>query len=170
MNRIKKVLVRAAKTEDLNWVRDLAVKAVAYGLPKHRQLDVNEVQQRAQMFLANLEEIYAHSKNLAILVAEDPLDHNLLGYIMMDYQQIDTATGERQALIRDLATAQGQWGNYIAHQLVHAAIVEASLRGLKYVTGEITTDNKRPLEAAINLGFKIERVQVAIEATPEGIM
>jgi len=164
----RRIEVREVRPEELPWVRELAVRSVIHGIPGSRDIPATEVQRRARQAFGDLEDAFRTDPGFRILVAVD-LDRPL-GYLMLDLAHREASTGETQALIRDLAVEPAAWGSQAVHALVRQAARLAHQHGLRYLVGEVTAANRRPLVVAQRLGFVIERHQIAVQCGPEGLL
>jgi len=168
------IRVRTARVEDLAWVRDLAVRSVVHGIPEGRGISPEEVQDRARALLADLEDTLQDDPDRIVLVAcESACEGDTgrrLGYLMLDLDHREAATGEPQALIRDVAVEPDDWGRHVPHHLVREAARRAHHRGLHHLAGEVTASNRRALVQALRLGFTVERYQIAAACGPEGLI
>lgn len=160
--------VREARLDDIPWVRDLAVRSVVFGVPVGRDIPNAEVQAHVRRTLADLEFTFRRDPAFRILVAENPDTGERLGYLMLDLAHQEASTGEPQAMIHDLAVEPRNWGRYVVHRLVRRAAQTAHERGLRYMIGEVTADNRRTLVQALRLGFVLERHQIVMQCGPEG--
>jgi len=164
----RRIEVREVRPEELCWVRELAIGSVVHGIPASRDISAAEVQRRAHQAFDSLEAAFRTDPAFHILVAADP--DRPLGYLMLDLDHREASTGEAQALIRDLAVDPAAWGSRAVHALVQQAARLAYQHGLRYLVGEVTAANRRPLVVAQRLGFVIERHQIAAQCGPEGLL
>jgi L-amino acid N-acyltransferase YncA len=164
----RQIEVRELRPEELPWVRELAVRAVIHGIPGSRDIPTAEVQRRADQAFGDLEFAFRTDPGFRILVATDA--NRLLGYLMLDLDHREASTGETQALIRDLAIEPAARGSRAVYVLVRQAARLAYRHGLRYLVGEVTAANRRPLVVAQRLGFVIERHQIAVQCGPEGLL
>ena len=164
----RRIEVREVRPEEIPWVRELAVRSVIHGIPGSRDIPAAEVQRRADQAFGELESAFRTDPGFRILVAADA--HRPLGYLMLDLNHREASTGETQALIRDLAVEPAAWGSRAVHALVRQAARLAYQHGLRYLVGEVTAANQRPLVVAQRLGFVIERHQIAVQCGPEGLL
>lgn len=160
--------VREARLEDVPWIRGLAARSVIFGIPSGRDIPEAEVQEHVRRTLADLEFTYRRDPSFRILVALDATTQERLGYLMLDLAHEEASTGERQSLIHDLAVEPKHWGRYVVHRLVKRAAQLTHERGLRYMIGEVTADNRRTLVQALRLGFEVERHQIVMQCGSEG--
>lgn len=160
--------IREVRLEDLPWVRSLAARSVAFGIPGGRDIPEEEVRRHVQRTLQDLEITLLGDPDFRILVACNAATREPLGYLMLDLSHVEASTGERQSLIHDLAVEPRHWGRYVVHRLVRRASQVTAARGLKYMVGEVTADNRRTLVQALRLGFEVERHQIVMRCGPEG--
>ncbi|MBI3926936.1 MAG: GNAT family N-acetyltransferase [Armatimonadetes bacterium] len=163
-----KIEVHRARLPDFPWIRRLAVRSAIYGIPHGRDIKNSQVQAVAQEHLKDLELTAGTGRNFLVLLALDSDTDERLGYIMLDFDHVESSTGERQSLIYDLAVEPRHWGKQVVHRLVEAAARETAGRGLKYMVGEVTAGNRRTLVQALRLGFQVERYQIVMCCSPEG--
>lgn len=166
----RRIEVRAALPEDLAWVRDLAIRSVIHGIPDSRDVPSSQVQERAREAALDLVGTFGADPDLRILVAVEARSGELLGYLVLELGHREASTGEPQALIRDLAVEPRAWGSRAVHHLVREAARLTFRHGLRYLIGEVTAANRRPLVVAQRMGFVIERHQIAVQCGPEGLL
>lgn len=158
------VAIRTAHINDIAFIRELAAESSRTTIPATRDIDSTEVRLQAQQALANLESVMAMPQGIIILIAEQRTTEghpNPLGYIILDFTSIEPSTGERQCFIHDLAVVPAAWGRRVGHLLVEKAEQLAAERGLKYLVGMVSANNRRALlPAQRDLGFEIERFQI----------
>lgn len=160
--------IREARLEDIPWVRDLAVRSVVFGIPGGRDIPNAEVQAHVRRTLEDLEFTFRSDPSFRVLVATDAATGERLGYLMLDLSHEEASTGERQSLIHDLAVEPAHWGRYVVHRLVRRAAQVTHAKGLRFMIGEVTADNRRTLVQALRLGFEVERHQIVMQCGPEG--
>ncbi|MFP4497498.1 MAG: GNAT family N-acetyltransferase [Vulcanimicrobiota bacterium] len=157
---MSEINVREGTGKDLHFIRQLALDSILYSVPQTRNIDKTRLKKEAQSFLDNLD-LNMESKNFKILVAEDKEKKQLAGYIMLLLNDIEESTGEKQAFIYDLAVSPDFWGKFVVDKLIKKAEKIAREKGLGYLTGKVTINNKRALVYALKrLDFKIERYQI----------
>jgi ribosomal protein S18 acetylase RimI-like enzyme len=79
--------------------------------------------------------------------------------ILLD--EIEASTGEKQAVIFDTAVRKEHRGKYIINALLKKAEDIVRQKGLKYLVGTVSIDNKEALGISLkHLGFTAERVQL----------
>lgn len=137
-------------------------------MPPGRAATDAEVQARAAQALEDLEPLL-FGGDLRVLVATEGQPETRLGYLILDLGHVEGSTGERQSLIHDLAVTPEHRGRGVVEGLVRRAAQLTGQQGLLYMTGEITACNRAAMTGALRLGFTIERHQVVIGCSPEGI-
>jgi ribosomal protein S18 acetylase RimI-like enzyme len=154
------IVIRRGKLKDAPFVRKLAVESVVYGIPSTRKIPPNLVREFTKQSLANLEfDIY--QPNFALIIAEDTDARKPVGYLMLDLNQVEGSTGEKQSIIHDLAVEKPYWGKFVVDRLMAEAENITRGHGLPYIVGEISADNKRPLiYSTKRLGYTVERHQI----------
>lgn len=154
------VVIRKGKLRDLNAVRGLAIRSVKYGISDVRRIPVEVVQQYTRKALADLEATI-FQKNFKLIIAEDADTNKIIGYLMLVLNEIEGSTGELQSLIHDLAVDPAYWGKYVVDRLMARAEEITKENKLKYIVGEITANNKRPLiYSQVRLCYNVERHQI----------
>lgn len=160
-NVMSRIVVREAGLKDIPFVRSLAIQSVVHGIPPTREVAPEEVQRHVRETLANLEAEIKLNPSVKVLVAEDGERQELLGYIILILDDTEGSTGEKQALIHDLAVKPSQWGRYVVHHLARKAEEISKQHGRKYIVGEISINNERTWALAVRrLGYQIERYQI----------
>lgn len=80
---------------------------------------------------------------------------------MLDLDQVEGSTGEKQSLIHDLAVEKEYWGKFVVDLLMAEAEVITKKKNLMYIVGEVSTNNRRALiYATRRLGYTTERHQI----------
>lgn len=156
--------VRDALESDLRFVRKLAAESVLYTIPYGRLTSNSAVQSRVRENLRDL----APSDELAILVCYRLDNQKPIGYLILQLDEQDQGTGDRQSYIFDLAVDQRYWGTPAVRLLVHAAARRTARAGLTMMAGEITAHNQRTYLQALRLGFELERFKIAMCCSEEG--
>ncbi len=95
------IRIRRARLKDLPFVRSLACNSVKYGIPHTRLISVEEVQKHTLQSLEDLEMVL-YSQDFAIIMAEDLEIRKPVGYLMLDLNEIESSTGEKQSRLKDL--------------------------------------------------------------------
>lgn len=158
-------MIRPAETDqDFAFVRDLALRSVAYGVPSSR-IQPEELCQRAGEHLADLHQTCRDQPVVALIAWEG---ERRVGYLILQLDERDPYSGQAQSFIYDLAVEPDRWGAYVVNRLVAEAARVTSARGARFMVGEVTRDNMRTLVQARRLGFVVERVRLGIGCTPEG--
>ena len=155
-----KILIEQANDADLDFVRELAVRSVHHGIPPTRRADRHEVEEKTRTLLENLPRMIRRDY-FRLFIARDTDRGCSAGYLMLVLDQVEGSTGEKQALIHDLAVSEEYRGKYVVDRLMEKAEEEARKEGLSYVVGEISAGNRRPLVYATRrLGYQVERYQI----------
>ncbi|MGE0493124.1 MAG: N-acetyltransferase family protein [Vulcanimicrobiota bacterium] len=152
-------MIRLARKEDLAAIRALAVESILHSLPTTREATPEQVQQAMLDSLADLEETLGRDRNTLLLV-ETTKDHRLKGYILVQLNHVEPATGERQGFIVDIAVTPEFRGGMTVKRLIEKASQLVAARGLKYLVGTISANNQAALRVQKALGFEIERHQI----------
>lgn len=154
------IRIRRGRLKDLTFIRSLAVNSVKYGIPATRLISVEEVQKHTIQSLEDLEMVL-YSPDFALIIAEDMEMKKPVGYLMLDLNEIESSTGERQSMIHDLAVEKEYWGKFVVDLLMAEAEEITRKKKLRYIVGEISSSNKRPLiYSTRRLGYTIERHQI----------
>jgi L-amino acid N-acyltransferase YncA len=152
-------MIRLATKRDMPFVRALAAHSLRYGIPEGRDVTPGEVAALIEKAYFGLETSYQPRADFMVLVAED--EGRLVGYIILDFTQVEAATGEKQTFIVDLAVERTHWGKGTTHRLIEKASELTRARGMKYLVGHVSANNTRTLGIAQDaLGFTIERHQI----------
>ncbi|MGV8121111.1 MAG: GNAT family N-acetyltransferase [Candidatus Xenobiia bacterium LiM19] len=153
--------IRKADKEDFSFISELALESYSFGIPSQRLTGTVIHESLLREALDELFTYYGDDSDIDILVAFDRENGERAGYIMVLMDHQDQNTGERQAFIHDLAVKRKYWGKYVVHRLIDAASESARKRGLRWLVGVVTRNNRRALHTAVKaLGFEIERHQV----------
>ncbi len=156
-----KIEIRKADKEDFPFISELARESYSFGIPPQRLAGTHIQDSLLNEALDDLFRCYELDINIDILIAFDRENEERAGYIILLMDHEDQSTGERQAFIHDLAVKREYWGKYVVHRLIDAASESAKKRGLRWLAGVVTRDNRRALHTALKaLGFEIERYQV----------
>ncbi|MCE1246319.1 MAG: GNAT family N-acetyltransferase [Firmicutes bacterium] len=154
------IVIRKGKLKDAPFVRKLAVESVVYGIPSTRKIPHEMVRELTAKSLSTLE-VDMYRPDFALIVAEDTDIKRPVGYLMLDLNQVEGSTGEKQSLIHDLAVEKAYWGKFVVDRLMAEAENITRSKGLPYIVGEISADNKRPLiYSTTRLGYTVERHQI----------
>ena len=154
------IRIRRGRLKDLPFVRKLAVESVQYGIPDTRKISLEEVQKHVIQSLEDLEMVL-YSQNFALIIAEDMEIRKPVGYLMLDLNEVEGSTGERQSLIHDLAVDKKYWGAFVVDRLMAEAEDITRRKKLLYIVGEISASNRRPLiYSTRRLKYTIERHQI----------
>ena len=161
------IVVRRARLTDLPVVRKLTLETVAYGIPEGRDIPNKTVQENARNYLKDLERLVHRKKEAAFLVAVD--ETRVVGFLILEFNHVEDSTGEPQSYIYNLAVDPDYWGRYVVHQLVREAARVSHQHGFRYMTSKISASNRRTVVQALRLGFQIERYQMTMACSSEGI-
>lgn len=154
------IRIRRGRLKDLPFIRNLACSSVKYGIPHTRLISIEEVQEHTLHSLEDLEMVL-YSPTFAIIIAEDMEKRQLAGYLMLDLNETESSTGEKQSMIHDLAVEKEYWGKFVVDLLMAEAEEITRKKNLRYIVGEISSNNKRPLiYSTRRLGYTIERHQI----------
>ncbi|MHB2018222.1 MAG: GNAT family N-acetyltransferase [Candidatus Xenobia bacterium] len=164
------VEIRRATLADVQFIRQLCIESVVYGVPGGRDIANDEVQKRAAESLRNLEILVHRRKDCAILVAFDKTrDEHRAGYLILEFKHLEEATGEMQSHVFDMAVEQAYMGKYVGHRLVREAARVSHQQGYRYMSANISAANERALLSAIKLGFDVERFGLVMACDADGI-
>lgn len=156
--------VRDASEADLRFVRRLAVESILFTIPYGRTTPNSAVQARVRENLRQL----APGEDMAILVAYRQDNERPIGYLILQLDELDQGTGDRQSYIYDLAVEQRYWGTPAVRLLVHEAARRTAQAGLQMMAGEISAHNQRTYLQALRLGFELERFKIVMNCSPNG--
>ncbi len=161
--------IRPAELADLPVIKRLTLECSDLGIPANRDISNEAVRAAAQEHLAGLDRLLYRRRQAAVLVAVDRArSDTVVGFLILEFDQIEEATGERQSFIYNLAVESSYFGKYVGHKLVWEAAKVSYERGFRYMTSRVTASNERALLSAIKLGFEIERYQLTLACGPEG--
>lgn len=163
------VEIRRATLADVPFIRKLALESVIYGVPDGRDIENDKVVQLASDALKNLEMLVFRKKEVAIIVAIDKEKDERAGYLILEFNRLEEATGERQSYVYDLAVQQAYMGKYVGHRLVREAARISHEHGYRYMSANISASNDRALLSAIKLGFDVERYGLIMACDEHGI-
>lgn len=158
------IAVRDATDSDLRFVRRLAQDAILHTIPYSRATPNSAVQARAR---ENLRDLKPDDDTL-ILIAYQLANDRPVGYLILELNDIDVCTGDRQSYIFDLAVDQRYWGTPAVRHLVHEASRRTAKAGLTHMSGEITAHNQRTYLQALRLGFELERFKIVMGCSEDG--
>lgn len=158
--------VRRANREDLEFIKELTLETVDQGISTYRDIPNAQVRSRAADSLAELERMFTRKRDYAFLVAEDKGD--LIGFLILEYRDLEETTGELQTLIYNMAVSQTYLGKRVDRLLVSEAARLSYQRGYRYMTARVTASNERALLAALRQGFEIERYQLTMACGAQG--
>jgi len=153
--------IRKADRKDFPFISELALCSYSFGIPSQRLSETVIHETLLREALDELFKYYVTHSDIDILVAFDSEKEERAGYIMVLMNHQDQNTGERQAFIHDLAVKRKYWGKYVVHRLIDAASKRAAEKGLRWLVGVVTRNNRRALQTALKaLDFEIERYQI----------
>lgn len=158
------ISVREALDSDLRFVRRLATESILFTIPYGRTTPNSAVQARVRENLRDL----TPSDEMAILVAFRTDNERPVGYLILQLNEMDHSTGDRQSYIYDLAVEQRYWGTPAVRLLVHAAAKRTAAAGLQMMAGEISAHNQRTYLQALRLGFELERFAIVMNCSEDG--
>lgn len=158
------IAVRDATEKDLSFVKKLAVEAILHGVPYGRQTSNKVIQARVREQLRDLEP----DEDLVILIAYLPDDGRPIGYLILQLAELDTATGDLQSNVFDLAVLPSYWGTPAVRELVREAARRSARAGRPYMAGEVSAHNQRTYLQALRLGFELERFKIVMHCSEDG--
>ncbi len=158
------IAVRDATDSDLRFVRRLAQDAILHTIPYTRTTPNSAVQARARENLRSMKP----DDETTILVAYRVDTGRPLGYLILQLNDVDVSTGDRQSYIFDLAVDERYWGTPAVRHLVHEASRRTAQAGLSHMSGEITAHNQRTYLQALRLGFELERFKIVMGCSLDG--
>ncbi len=156
--------VRDATPSDLRFVRRLAVDSILHGIPYGRKVPNQAVQARVRESVKDLEP----TEDVLVLVAFSEQTSSPMGYLILQTDQVDAATGDRQSNIFDLAVHPRHWGTPAVRCLVREAAKRTAAAGLLYMAGEVSAHNRRTYLQALRLGFELERYKIVMHCGEDG--
>jgi ribosomal protein S18 acetylase RimI-like enzyme len=159
-----KVGVRDAQGSDIPFVRRLAQESILYTIPYGRTTQNSVVQARVRENLRGLEP----SEDMTVLIAYRQDNERAIGYLILQLNELDDATGDRQSYIYDLAVEPRYWGTPAVRLLVREAARRTHQAGLHYMSGEISAHNQRTYLQALRLGFELERLKIVMACDESG--
>lgn len=162
------IAIRRAGLRDQEFIRQLTVDQIAQGVPESRDIPNETVIEMARQGLAELDQWIVRKRDFAILIADDSETDKSVGFLILEFNHIEEATGEKQTYIFNMAVQADYWGKYVGHQMVAEAARISNQRGYRYMTSKVSASNERALLSAIKLGFEIERYQLTMACGPEG--
>lgn len=160
--------IRLARLEDAPAIRRLTLETAEMGIPAHRDISNEQVQAVAEEGLKTLDRLIFQRRQSAVLVAVDTQSQQVVGFLILDFHDVEESTGEAQTFIHNLAVDPAYLGKWVGHRLVWRAAQITHERGLRYMSSRITVSNERALLSAIKMGFEVERVQLTMACGPEG--
>lgn len=158
------ILVREATEKDLRFVKKLAVEAILHGVPYGRETPNRVIQARVREQLRDLEP----NEDLVILIAHEEESEKPVGYLILQLAELDTATGDLQSNVFDLAVLPSHWGTPAVRELVREAARCSARAGRAYMAGEVSAHNQRTYLQALRLGFELERFKIVMHCSEEG--
>lgn len=165
------IAVRRARITDIPFIRRLTLETLEFGIPEERDISNKQVKINSLPFLQDLETFLHRKKDVAFLVAaDDEKDDQPVGFLMLEFNHVEDSTGEPQTYVANLAVDPEYWGRYVVNLLVREAAKLSGQKGYKYMSSKISASNQRTVLQALRLGFQIERYQMTLACTPEGIV
>lgn len=158
------IATRDATESDLRFVRRLAAESILHTIPYTRLTPNSAVQARVRENLRDLRP----SEVMAILVAFRVDTAKPVGYLILQLDELDQATGDRQSYIYDLAVEPRYWGTPAVRLLVQEAARRTAQAGLSLMAGEISAHNQRTYLQALRLGFELERFKIVMGCSEQG--
>ncbi len=159
--KVMNIEVRHAIPEDFPFIIELSGQVIQYGIPKIRDVGIDQVKAHMARAYQNLSKTYETQNNIVILIALDVDSKDKVGFLTLVLNEIEGATGERQSFIHDLAVRKDYWGKYVVNKLMYQAEVETLAHGLHIITGSISVNNMRAFGTATKaLGYELERYQI----------
>ncbi|MHB2017591.1 MAG: GNAT family N-acetyltransferase [Candidatus Xenobia bacterium] len=156
-------MIRQATVQDADFIRKLSEQSIIYGVMPTRSIRPEQVQDIVRRLYVNIEAVLESQRPVLVFIAEAEVDgtQQPVGYIMLDFNMIEPATGERQCFIADLAVSREYWGHGTTQRLIDHAAKLTKAKGLRYLVGHVSANNARTLKIAQEvLDFKIERHQI----------
>ena len=148
----------------MRFVRRLATESALHGVPYGRSISNAAIKARVRDSISNIEP----NEETTVLIAYDEDSQKPVGYLILDLYDIEDSTGERQALIYDLAVHPKHWGTPAVGYLVREAARRTARAGLQYMVGEVSAHNDRTYLQALRLGFELERFQIVMACSDDG--
>ncbi|MBI2251558.1 MAG: GNAT family N-acetyltransferase [Armatimonadetes bacterium] len=149
------VNIRKAALNDLDNVIDLASEYIIYSLSPYRDVLIEKIKEFRRKDFQNLKNILDFEKT-ALYIAENEKGE-FLGHILIFITPFESAMGELQGYIFDLAVKQEYWGKGIGKLLIRQAEEFTKEKGLNYLTLGVSSSNQRAIKLYESLGFKEER-------------
>lgn len=157
--------VRPATAADIPWVRALLLDSCVYTVSEFRDLSNEKIREQRAAAQTDLEGMLTRT-DFVILIADEAGQQT--GYLILQFDVIESTTGEPQAYIYDIAVAPEHWGSKAYRALMLHAIKLAAWRGYRFLSGTITASNRRSLLAAQRLGCQIERYEMVVGCSLQG--
>jgi hypothetical protein len=152
--------VRLGNHEDIHAIKTLAIERCKVNIPPTRNVSEEEVKRNIESTFSLWAKTTPNIPFLKILILEDKETKTFLGYLLLLLNQIEPATGEKQAFILDGAIVSKYEGKKLWIPLMEKAEEIAREHHHRYIVGMITVTNKTSLLLSQRLGYKIERYQV----------
>lgn len=156
--------MRDATDKDLRFMRKLALESALHGIPYGRKVSNSAVRARIRESIAMIKP----GGDTLVLIAYRQDNSKPVGYLILELDQIEGSTGDRQSMIYDLGVHPDYWGTPVVRHLVHEAAKRTAAAGLIYMIGEVSAHNDRTYLQALRLGFELERFQIVMACTEEG--
>ncbi len=158
------IAVRDASDSDLRFVRRLAPETVLHTIPYTRTTPNSAVSARTR---ENLREL-TRDEDTLFLIAYRVDTEKPLGYLILQLDDIDGSTGDRQSYVFDMGIEPRYWGTPAARHLVHEAARRTARAGLTHMSGEVTAHNQRMYLQALHMGFELERFRLVMGCSLDG--
>lgn len=160
------IAVREATESDFRFVRRLAPEAILHTVPYTRATPNSAVAARVRENFREMTE--SREEDTLFLIAYRVDNDRPMGYLVLQLDDVDGGTGDRQSNIFDLAVDPRYWGTPAVRHLVHEAARRTAQAGLSHMSGEITAHNQRTYLQALRLGFELERFQIVMGCSLDG--
>lgn len=163
--------VRAARLDDVPFIRQLTIETVTMGVPEGRDIPNEAVTAHATAALQNLELLLLQKQRASVLLAVDRLEtgqEKPVGFLILEFDHVEESTGEKQTFVNNIAVTPEYWGRYVAQKLLREATSLSHARGYRYMTCNISTSNQRSLQTGLRFGFQIERYQLTLATGADG--
>lgn len=152
--------IRRATADDVPAVLELAVQMVLASRSALRPEVSDEAIVRARRH--NLGELRSllDLPDGALFVAVDEQDAPI-GHVILMGNNIDTVSELPQAWVYDVSVRRDWWGQGVGRQLMEVAEGFAASLGLEWIGLGVTAANERALGFYEELGYRVERFQMA---------
>jgi ribosomal protein S18 acetylase RimI-like enzyme len=148
------MIIREAKTSDLEKIIALAVDSVVFSQSPFRDTPLEEVKRFRQKDLSQLFGLLGQP-HVGVFVAEE--EGEFVGHVIVLSGVVESVSGEEQGWIIDLSVKPSFWGKGISKALSEKAEAFVLSKGLKYLGLGVTSQNKRAVRFYEKMGFVEER-------------